>query len=658
MIPTANVHQHHHHRHFHKPHHHKHQSPAATRKTHHEESRPSLHLPNEGMDNGDNVNVAESSGNNDGKADDISLKAIENDEHFGNQLDVFQDGIKESSMRQKTEDLPKINSTKNTSSDILYTINKTNQSVSDGLKAKQSDEESYKILVKDYELSGGDDSDEDEDITFKKPPDSLNKKLTEKNLTHPSSDSQFFTNTSASMGKTNINVTSQDDFEVVNSNESSQQKQNDTQTIDVSRKQRPDDWEPVSRHQGDNHEIGFKNQESKSDSGRQPNPDLHSGYKSNTLDPNARHLGDNNGKTIEPIASTRYLGDKNDWGNGTPTVSSEDKHYWDKEKKTKANINNVNHKLKDFSSNFFTSTMRHDKDEQSEDNDVDEKVERKNTTISEHNTEDVSSKKKNSTISLEDQPKLNSSNNSMLYLNRKDDSMTIEKVIPVQDSRSNKTSDLEDNKKLKNVDKASTNKVSKNNTFSQSDSFSNETFGDSGVTRDPPITNSSRNAESVDHEKLSLTSSINKDIPGGHVESKSHQNQDQIQLVVESEPGVVNNTQQNVKNESHSSLQNTNRASGLQIAKINITKIKEMGKLQNSVKTNETLTKNSASTLSNDTLQDFTKRLKSRLQLMSEKRQFSNRTLKMVDETSRVIVVTPSKSHENAHTREIDGKLF
>ena len=49
-----------------------------------------------------------------------------------------------------------------------------------------------------------------------------------------------------------------------------------------------------------------------------------------------------------------------DRGNSSPAVDSENKHYWDKKKKTKANINNVNHRMKDFSSIFFISTMKHD----------------------------------------------------------------------------------------------------------------------------------------------------------------------------------------------------------------------------------------------------------------------------------------------------------
>lgn len=61
-----------------------------------------------------------------------------------------------------------------------------------------------------------------------------------------------------------------------------------------------------------------------------------------------------------PSASSRHLGDRNDWGNSSPAVNSENKHYWDKKKKTKANINNVNHRMKDFSSIFFISAMKHD----------------------------------------------------------------------------------------------------------------------------------------------------------------------------------------------------------------------------------------------------------------------------------------------------------
>ena len=60
-----------------------------------------------------------------------------------------------------------------------------------------------------------------------------------------------------------------------------------------------------------------------------------------------------------PIAMQRHFGDRNDWGNSSPVVNSEDKHYWDKEKKTKANINNVNHRMKDFSSVFFVSATKH-----------------------------------------------------------------------------------------------------------------------------------------------------------------------------------------------------------------------------------------------------------------------------------------------------------
>ena len=60
------------------------------------------------------------------------------------------------------------------------------------------------------------------------------------------------------------------------------------------------------------------------------------------------------------VSTSRHLGDRNDWGNSSPAVDSENKHYWDKKKKTKANINNVNHKMKDFSSIFFISAMKHD----------------------------------------------------------------------------------------------------------------------------------------------------------------------------------------------------------------------------------------------------------------------------------------------------------
>ena len=63
---------------------------------------------------------------------------------------------------------------------------------------------------------------------------------------------------------------------------------------------------------------------------------------------------------LTKTAESRHLGDKNDWGNGTPILNSEDKHYWAKEKKTKPNINNVNHRMKDFSSNFFYPTVKHD----------------------------------------------------------------------------------------------------------------------------------------------------------------------------------------------------------------------------------------------------------------------------------------------------------
>ena len=60
-------------------------------------------------------------------------------------------------------------------------------------------------------------------------------------------------------------------------------------------------------------------------------------------------------------ASSRHLGGgRNDWGNSSPLVNSENEHYWDEQKKTKANINNVNHRMKDFSSIFFVSATRHD----------------------------------------------------------------------------------------------------------------------------------------------------------------------------------------------------------------------------------------------------------------------------------------------------------
>eukprot|EP00111_Clytia_hemisphaerica_P024469 TCONS_00072148-protein len=643
VIPSAAKVVHHHP--HHKSHHHKHQSPVATRKTYHHGERPALHLPNEGMDSGDNVdiNITETSG----IADENSLRTIENEEQYGDQLNRFQNGIKESTTSKNIGNLPATNLTKSTSSDILYTINKGNKSVSDGSKSKQSnDENSYKILVKDYELSSGnDDSDEDEDITFKKP--TMDQKLVGKNLTHSTSDSQFFANTSASIGKTNVNVTSQEDFEVVNSNELSQQKQYDTQSADVSRIQRPDDSEQISKHQGDSHEIGFKIPESKIDFVIQPKPDLHSGDKGNTFDPTTRHLGDNNDKINVQIASTRYMGDKNDWGNGTPMISSEDIHYWDKEKKTKANINNVNHKMKDFSSNFFTATMRHDQEDKANDeDDFEEKVDNKNRTSLEHDTEDASSEKKNSTVvSLEENNSNEKfSNNSMLNLNRKTNSTMIEKGSNVQNLQNNKTLDLEDNKKLKNEEENFTN-ISKNNTLLQSETLSNATFGDSGVVRDSSMINSSRNVESANRSNLSSNESLSKDIFDGNIERESKQKQDQIQLVVESEPGSASKIPQNVNIGPHS---------GLQIAKINITKIKEMDKLQKNI-TAEFLNKNSASlTQSNNTQQDFKKRLKSRLQLMSEKRQLFNRTAKMADENARLIVVTPTKLNENAHSREID----
>jgi len=63
---------------------------------------------------------------------------------------------------------------------------------------------------------------------------------------------------------------------------------------------------------------------------------------------------------MNQAAESRHLGDKHDWGNGTPNLNSEDKHYWEKNKKTKANINNVNHRIKDFSANFFYPTIKHD----------------------------------------------------------------------------------------------------------------------------------------------------------------------------------------------------------------------------------------------------------------------------------------------------------